>query len=394
MQNADSLQNICYPADRFVRILSLRGSAVHRGEWHGTLLGQDIRENIRGVLLSYATSAMGLTTSSIATIAGNLGASQAPELVELVAMAKAAEVDPDLLLAWNAFDDVWGGMACSSFAVWGKHTEDGRLWCGRNTDFPAAWAPHSAIVGVAAPESGVASLYPAFPGHLGGYGGMNGEGVAVLANMIEVLPGRGAAAGLPIKWIVSRILRECSDLSQAVALAQALPSAAGCSLLCAAVDSAGVAAAAVVEKVGDISAVRWPKEEWVVTANHFDTDRMCSYQPGAALGYSLPRCDVLQSRLEAGRPLTMVDLAELLATPPISMLFLGDERVTSVQSMIFDVSKRRAWVAQGMFPSAAGGFFPLSLMSLLRTTPGLSILPYDAARHGIMPGLARTNNPG
>ncbi|NUN14163.1 MAG: hypothetical protein HUU55_11065 [Myxococcales bacterium] len=390
----NSLSTMAYPADRFVRVLALRGSATHRGELHGVLLGRDIRETIQQVLDAYATDAMGLTTVDIARLAARMGTGHMDELVEIAAIARASGIDPDGLLAWNTFDDIWAGMACSSFAVWGRHTADGRLWCGRNTDFPAAWAPLSAVVGVTAPESGVSSLCPSFPGHLGGYGGFNAAGVAVLANLVEVLPGRGAVVGLPVKWIVARMLRECSSLEQAVVLAQTLPSAAGCSLLCVGKDADGRLGAAVVEKVGETSAVRWPKGELMVTANHFDTDKMCSFQPGAALRYSLPRCDALEAVLESAESsLNLPTLADALATPPVCMVAVGEEEVTTVQSMIFDVAAQRAWVAQGRLPAPAGGYTPLSLTALLRVSSGLLITPYRAARHGVVPRSVTTDIP-
>lgn len=116
------------------------------------------------------------------------------------------------LLAFNFASDTLG-LACSSFAVWGEHTADGKLIAGRNLDW--LWTPEIAalqhIVVHAADGNRPGWVAVTWPGCTGVFTGMNEQGVT--AAMHDV-PGRNV---FPPVGITSRclLLRELLERTAA-----------------------------------------------------------------------------------------------------------------------------------------------------------------------------------
>ena len=99
------------------------------------------------------------------------------------------KIDLRDLKAVNTFGD-WYGLGCSTVAVWGKHTKDGKTLIGRNFDFPAfaLVQKHQMLVARYGEDDKLKSLAVTHPGSIGALTGMNLKGRFVSIHDVKVKP--------------------------------------------------------------------------------------------------------------------------------------------------------------------------------------------------------------
>lgn len=150
-----------------------------------------------------------------------------PDLMdEVAALARAADLPPDLLLAAQLMDEEWvfrgDALAlarpekCSSFAI---RTGPGRCWAGQNMDLDDSSDGYQRLLHLSGdgPETLVFTI-----GGMIGLMGVNAQSLAVCVNALPELPNR--RTGLPVAFMIRALLRCCS-VEDARARLLALPHA-------------------------------------------------------------------------------------------------------------------------------------------------------------------------
>jgi len=96
-------------------------------------------------------------------------------------------IDERDLLAFNLISDL-SGIACSSFAAWGRHTADGKTVAGRNLDWywTGAIAETQFLIVQAATADRAGWAAVTWPGCVGAFTGMNQFGIAAAIHDVSV----------------------------------------------------------------------------------------------------------------------------------------------------------------------------------------------------------------
>ncbi|MCV6628919.1 MAG: C45 family peptidase [Flavobacteriaceae bacterium] len=159
-------------------------------------------------------------------------------------------------------------VGCSSFAVWGKNSADGKLLVGRNFDFYAGDAfAREKLLYFIRPDKGHPFVSYSWPGMLGVVSGMNTAGISVTINA-----GKSSIpliAKTPISLVTRRILQYASSLDEAVAIAKDMEVFVAESIM---VSSAKEQAAILIEMAPKTFGV-YKKENssQLVCSNHFQS---------------------------------------------------------------------------------------------------------------------------
>lgn len=160
-------------------------------------------------------------------------------------------------------------VGCSSFAVWGDKTPDGKLLIGRNFDFYAGddFAQEK-IVAFVNPSEGYKFMSVTWGGMIGVVSGMNDQGLTVTMNAGKSkIP---LVAKTPISIVTREILQYAATIEEAVEIAKTKEVFVSESIF---IGSAADGRAALIEMApSGFGVYEVPNSSQLICSNHFQSD--------------------------------------------------------------------------------------------------------------------------
>ncbi|NLN94140.1 MAG: hypothetical protein GX130_12655 [Candidatus Hydrogenedens sp.] len=201
-------------------VLHLAGTPYEMGYQRGyfakdrVLLTLDLFEN----LLKLAQDEMGLprfATHFLLDLTYQLCSPFIPDRYkrEMEGLADASGCDLKMLRRGHIIS-VLTERGCSAFAVWGKATEEGKLFHGRNFDWIlSAGLEDTAVLALYEPEGFNRFASAGYAGIIGVLSGMNMEGISI--SQIGAVTKDSSLRGLPLEFVLRRLLEETCNLEEA-----------------------------------------------------------------------------------------------------------------------------------------------------------------------------------
>ena len=159
---------------------------------------------------------------------------------------------------------------CTSFGAWGGATENGHMVTGRNFDWEAAEVfSRDRVVMMCEPDDGIPFISLSWAGMAGVVSSMNRAGVSVTIN--------GAASSLPREtatpagMVAREVMQRSHNLNEALGILRNAKVFVSTLWL---VGSRADGKFIVVEKTPERTQVREPEGDFIVCANHFQTEAL------------------------------------------------------------------------------------------------------------------------
>lgn len=249
------------------KVLHVAGSPREMGEQHGRLLGDEVRRMIKDLI----TEGEGSYASSYERLIK--GARKMEPFVprefrlELRALARTADVKYEDLLLAQLFGDVWRGMYCTSYAVYGDATENGECIVGRNMDY---WdhgvTKYGAVLIHYTPDRGVPFMTITWAGIINGWTLMNAEGVCVANNTAYGTGSVSSLEGISTCFMLRKVAQYARNVDEGVEIARTTPRACATNMIIA---GGRPHRACIVEFDHVRCESRWAVENVVFAANDF-----------------------------------------------------------------------------------------------------------------------------
>lgn len=271
---------------------------------------------------------------------------------------------------------------CTAFGAWGGATQDGHLVTGRNFDWEAADVfSRDRVVILCEPDHGIPFISLAWASMAGVVSGMNRAGVSVTINGApSSLPGETAT---PVAIVARDVLQKAHNLEEALKLVREARVFVSTLWL---VGSRADGKFIVVEKTPQTTNVREPDGDFIVSANHFQTDQL--KDDARNLRYleeatSLPRYERMRELVQTNR-------GAINATIAAGMLrdrnlpggkFPGNghrstlNALIATHSTVMDLTAGIFWAASP--PHQLGRFVAFDVNDFDRELPALAV-PADA----------------
>lgn len=252
--------------------------------------------------------------------------------------------------------------ACSSLAVWGEASADGRLLHARNFDFPGIgiWEQQP-VLAFCTPTEGLRYGFATTRGaDVPGVTCFNEAGLTLTCHTRFH---RDVGFGRAIVDLGHEIIRRATTLDEALTIARETRVASSWGLF---ISSASEQRAVVIETTASGVEATWPgtDEPFLATTNHYHHPalQVDEISPSPAwLQHCFGRYSVLRGRAAAGK-LDVHGLRELLGShlDPET----GGERAaggviaqsTTVQSIVSDPERQQLWLSVGECPTGRNGF--------------------------------------
>jgi len=213
-------------------ILTLGGSPYEIGYQHGSLLRREVRASVENAM-AFIRKEVGIPFLGKWLAHRTLDRAWAqmlpfvPDryLEELQGLSEGAGIPLRTLTRVHALPDLMA-TTCSSFAAFGKATREGRLIQIRNLD----WAIHSdfqryAAIFVYHPEGKRSFVSLGYFGFAGVFSGISDAAISV--GQIGAKTVDQTTRGLPMPFLLRRVLEESPDLPTAIRLVRGAPRTAG-----------------------------------------------------------------------------------------------------------------------------------------------------------------------
>lgn len=159
---------------------------------------------------------------------------------------------------------------CTAFGAWGGATENGHLITGRNFDWEAAEVfSRDRVVIMCEPDGGIPFISVAWASMAGVVSGMNRSGISITINGApSSLPGETAT---PVAMVARDVLQKANNLTNALDIIRNTRVFVSTLWL---VGSKADGKFVVVEKTPEAMNVREAEGDFIVSANHFQTEKL------------------------------------------------------------------------------------------------------------------------
>ena len=242
-------------------------------------------------------------------------------------------------------------VGCTSFGTWGAQSQDSTIIIGRNFDFYVGDKfAEDKIVAFFHPSQGHRYMTVTWGGFLGTVSGMNETGLSVTINAAKTaMP---TASATPVSLVATEILQYASNIKEALAIATKRKMFVSESYL---IGSAADNKAVVIEKTPTQIAVYDPHKNYILCANHFQSDGLSRIQKNleqlkeSASPYRYKR--LVQLMNQNGINTVQKTVAILRDTKGINNadIGLGNEKALNQliahHSIVFEPQKRLVWVS-------------------------------------------------
>jgi len=324
-----------------VPILHLYGTHEETGRQYGELLRPAIQNlfayfrcflwPMRDELIKYAREHEGVLPEEIRR--------------ELHAMSEAAGVDYDELVALNVIPQ----FMCTSLAVWGPSTADGHMIMGRNGDhFGLDLNDCCNLLVVYHPDAGQPVVRVTFLGMVGGFMGMNDQGVSFGNMQIRNATGPGRREdGLPIHVAMRLAAQDSASAREMVDRLAAMPHAIANSVMVA--DSRE----ALLAELGTQRAVVRSGSDGILAGANDFLENPDSFDEGSS-----PRYEVLVETVRQNRGQMTVETMQ-------KALFAARRWWINYRSAIFEPDRMRMHVSINRARASAGPYVSLDVRRLL-----------------------------
>jgi predicted choloylglycine hydrolase len=244
-------------------------------------------------------------------------------------------------------------VGCTSVALWGNKTQDGKLLIGRNFDFYAgdAFAEQKMIVFIR-PEEGIPHAMVTWPGMVGAVSGMNLSGITVTINAGKShLPHK---AKTPISLLTREILQHAENLDDAIRIASSRQVFVAESILVASAQDKKAILLEVSPRKMDVYEVESSKEQ-LISTNHFKSDgykqdkRNAAHAASSHSVYRFKRMEELIAQNEVFSPENMAALLRNRQGLGGKSLGMGNEmainQLIAHHAVIFQPEDKIMWVS-------------------------------------------------
>lgn len=204
-------------------VVHLKGTPYEMGYQRGYFAGDKVRLNLDlfDGLLKLAEQEVGLpriAANLLLDITYALCSPYIPDRYkrEMEGMADASGCDLKVIRRGHVIS-VLTERGCSAFAVWGRATADGALFHGRNFDWiTSAGLEDTAVLALYEPEDLQPFASVGYAGVIGTLSGLNMSGISI--SQIGAITKDTSFRGLPLEFVLRRLLEECETLEDAAEL--------------------------------------------------------------------------------------------------------------------------------------------------------------------------------
>ena len=282
----DALREGLYPWKGTMPVVEVSGEPRRMGLLYGRACSPIVKmiaeSFIDGLASLVGMSVADVTTEAMKYEQAILARTGRRYIDEMEGIAEGAGVKYEQILALNCGWDLLNSLPtpethpyymCSSFAAWGRRTEDAGLICGHNDD-GARFIDQFLVLLVARPSDGNAFVTPIVPGYLGYHRMWNEKGCVVLGLSLERgCPDDNFAHNLPW-WIRFRhLIQTASSSAEIVQLAGEIPAATPMNLIAVDAQSGGV----LLHETANRSVEIQPDKDSLVCTNHAIDDAIKPY---------------------------------------------------------------------------------------------------------------------
>jgi len=387
-----------------LRVIRLKGSAFEIGFASGRLLEKQmhtLEDEFLVMIRGYVPQAwkMKALRSYIAFRNRRLSDHVALEYRQQIygATLGCADIHPELgdhydrLLNYHAAHDISYMMidnplvskaGCTSFGAWARATENGHLITGRNFDWEAAEVfSRDRVMILCEPDGGIPFVSLAWGCMAGVVSGMNRAGVSVTLNGApSSLP---ADTATPAAMLARNVLQRAHNLTEALDIIRSNRVFVSTLWL---VGSRTDGKFIVVEKTPDVTNVREPDGDTIVSANHFQTNKLKDDQRNQryiAEATSVPRYQRMSELIQKNRgSINPTRAAEMLRDRRLpGGKFVGNGHRSTINALIathgtvMDLTDGVFWAASP--PNQLGKFVAFDVNDFDRELPALTV-PADA----------------